>query len=64
LKADILHAIRDGGGYVNIPPLKAGSGVDILFSPGMPVVWTQLDVGGEPTPSGTHGTDVDPDELL
>ncbi len=46
LRAQILAAIRAGGGYVTIPPLKSGSGVDILFSPGMPVSWTQLDVGG------------------
>jgi hypothetical protein len=58
--------VKDGGGYVNIPPLKSGSGVDILFSPGMPVVWTQLDVGSETQddappsnedyePGGSHG---------
>lgn len=48
LKAQILAAIKDGGGYVNIPPLRGGPGIDILFSPGMPVTWTQIDVGGEP----------------
>lgn len=47
LKASILEAIKAGGGYVNIPPLRGGPGVDILFSPGMPVVWTQIDVGGD-----------------
>jgi hypothetical protein len=47
LKGKILAAIQAGGGYVNIPPLKSGTGVDILFSPGMPVLWTQLDVGGD-----------------
>ncbi|KQP01781.1 hypothetical protein [Leifsonia sp. Leaf264] len=47
LKNEILAAIKAGGGYVNIPPLKSGgSGLDILFSPGMPVTWTRLDVGG------------------
>jgi len=46
LRSKILEAVRAGGGYVTIPPLQSGSGVDILFSPGMPVVWTQLDVGG------------------
>lgn len=46
LRANILEAVRAGGGYVNIPPLRSGPGVDILFSPGMPVVWTQIDVGG------------------
>lgn len=45
LRAKILAAVRSGGDYVNIPPLKTGSGVDILFSPGMPVLWTELDVG-------------------
>jgi hypothetical protein len=47
LRNNILEAIRAGGGYVNIPPLRSGPGVDILFSPGMPVLWTQLDVGGD-----------------
>ena len=47
LKNKILEAIKAGGGYVNIPPLRSGPGIDILFSPGMPVVWTQIDVGGE-----------------
>ena len=47
LRDKILAAIKDGGGYVNIPPLRSGPGIDILFSPGMPVVWTKIDVGGE-----------------
>ena len=46
LREKILDAIRSGGGYVNIPPLRGGSGIDILFSPGMPVTWTRLDIGG------------------
>lgn len=46
LKSKILEAVKSGGGYVNIPPLRSGPGIDILFSPGMPVVWTQIDVGG------------------
>lgn len=54
LKGEILAAIRDGGGYVNIPPLRGGPGIDILFSPGMPVTWTQIDVG-EQTPSAEDG---------
>ncbi len=45
LKGQILAAIRSGGDYVNIPPLRGGSGVDILFSPGLPVAWSQIDVG-------------------
>ncbi|WP_411721981.1 hypothetical protein [Mycetocola sp.] len=47
LRSKILAAIQAGGGYVNIPPLRGGPGIDILFSPGMPVVWSQIDVGGE-----------------
>ena len=47
LRSNILAAIREGGGYVNIPPLRGGPGIDILFSPGMPVTWTQIDVGGD-----------------
>lgn len=50
LKSRILAAVQAGGGYVNIPPLRSGPGVDILFSPGMPVVWTQIEVGeSDPT---------------
>jgi hypothetical protein len=45
LKSRILSAVKDGGGYVTIPPLRGGPGVDILFSPGMPVTWTQIEVG-------------------
>ena len=47
LRQQILEAVKAGGGYVNIPPLKTGPGIDILFSPGMPVVWTQIDVGDD-----------------
>jgi hypothetical protein len=47
LREKILEAIRQGGGYVNIPPLRSGPGIDILFSPGMPVVWTKIDLGAE-----------------
>ena len=47
LREKILAAVKDGGGYVNIPPLRSGPGIDILFSPGIPVVWTTIDVGGE-----------------
>ena len=47
LKNQILAAIQAGGGYVNIPPLRGGPGIDILFSPGMPVTWSQIDVGSE-----------------
>jgi hypothetical protein len=50
LKREILEAIRAGGGYVNVPPLRGGPGIDILFSPGMPVVWSQIDVGEPATP--------------
>ena len=51
LKNQILAAIQAGGGYVNIPPLRGGPGIDILFSPGMPVTWSQIDVGDSPVPS-------------
>jgi hypothetical protein len=63
LRAKILAAIQAGGGYVNIPPLKTGPGVDILFSPGMPVLWAQLDVGGADGSAATDdaGDDLDAD---
>jgi hypothetical protein len=47
LRAKIKAAVQAGGDYVNIPPLRSGPGIDILFSPGMPVVWSQIDVGGD-----------------
>lgn len=47
LRKRILEAIRAGGDYVTIPPLRSGPGIEILFSPGMPVLWAQLDIGGE-----------------
>jgi hypothetical protein len=61
LRANILEAIKAGGGYVNIPPLRSGPGIDILFSPGMPVTWTQIDVGGDTqeTETGTAQQDLD-----
>lgn len=52
LKNKILEAIKAGGGYVNIPPLRSGPGIDILFSPGMPVVWTQIEVGANAESAG------------
>lgn len=52
LRGKILAAIQAGGGYVNIPPLRGGPGIDILFSPGMPVTWTQIEVGGDAADSG------------
>jgi hypothetical protein len=64
LKAQILAAIQAGGGYVNIPPLRGGPGIDILFSPGMPVTWSQIDVGGDTETSADRDADSgepDPD---
>lgn len=59
LRGKILAAIQAGGGYVNIPPLRDGPGIDILFSPGMPVTWTQIDVGGE---AAENGGEADSDD--
>lgn len=57
LRSKVLAAVQAGGGYVNIPPLRGGPGIDILFSPGMPVVWSQIDVGGEnPNPESSTPT--------
>lgn len=61
LRGKILDAIRAGGGYVNIPPLRSGPGIDILFSPGMPVVWTQIDVGGEHSDDSTSAAEEYPE---
>jgi hypothetical protein len=57
LRGQILKAIQEGGGYVNIPPLRGGPGIDILFSPGMPVTWSQIDVGGEQSEGGSGDAD-------
>ena len=63
LRAKILAAIQAGGGYVNIPPLRGGPGIDILFSPGMPVTWSQIDVGGETSETGgSEQEHEEPDE--
>jgi NAD(P)H-nitrite reductase len=64
LKNQILKAIQAGGGYVNIPPLRGGPGIDILFSPGMPVTWSQIDVGDSPVPSSESDAHSEtPDEF-
>lgn len=59
LKNSILEAIKAGGGYVNIPPLRGGPGIDILFSPGMPVTWSQIDVGESAAAEDTSGDTED-----
>ncbi|CAN5281672.1 hypothetical protein BH11ACT3_BH11ACT3_18420 [soil metagenome] len=63
LKANILTAVQAGGGYVNIPPLRGGPGIDILFSPGMPVVWSQIDVGEADQSASTAPTGEFDNEL-
>jgi hypothetical protein len=62
LKNQILEAIKAGGGYVNIPPLRGGPGIDILFSPGMPVTWSQIDVGGDSEGDSDAHADVSTDD--
>ncbi len=63
LKQQILAAIQAGGGYVNIPPLRGGPGIDILFSPGMPVTWSQIDVGEAHASSDESHTSADEDDF-
>ncbi len=63
LKNKILEAIKAGGGYVNIPPLRTGPGIDILFSPGMPVVWTQIDIGGDNDAAADEGRAAGSDDF-
>ncbi|MDW4572088.1 hypothetical protein R8Z57_04770 [Microbacterium sp. M3] len=58
LKGKILEAIKAGGGYVNVPPLRGGPGVDILFSPGMPVTWSQFEVGDSTAPADDSADDA------
>jgi hypothetical protein len=52
IKSQILEAVLAGGGYVHIPPLSSGTGVDILFSPGMPVVWSSAETPAETEAGG------------
>jgi len=61
LRANILEAVRAGGGYVTIPPLRGGPGVDVLFSPGMPVTWAQIEV--DPPAPRQEETRVDIDSF-
>ena len=63
LRDKIVEAVRNGGGYVNIPPLRGGPGVDILFSPGMPVTWSQFEVGDSVAQSEDVVEDVPDYEL-
>lgn len=63
LKNQILTAIQSGGGYVNIPPLRGGPGIDILFSPGMPVTWSQIDVGGDTDPATESDAAAEPSQV-
>lgn len=63
LRDKILAAIQAGGGYVNIPPLRSGPGIDILFSPGMPVVWAQIEVGGEDEDDEPDSVELDVDQF-
>ena len=60
LKSQILAAMKDGGGYVNIPALRGGPGLDILFSPGMPVIWAQIEVSeAEPEAPSQRSSEFD-----
>ncbi len=59
LKEQILAAIRAGGGYVTVPPLRGGPGIDILFSPGLPVTWTTLEIGDGDTGEDAASSDSD-----
>lgn len=63
LKREILEAIKAGGGYVTIPPLRGGPGIEVLFSPGMPVTWTQLDIAGEPASPADDADGSDADDI-
>lgn len=63
LKILILDAVKAGGGYVNIPGLRGGSGIDILFSPGMSISWTVIDVGSDITPEQPAASSDDYDVM-
>ncbi|MEJ3404085.1 hypothetical protein WDJ51_05025 [Rathayibacter sp. YIM 133350] len=59
LRTQILGAVQAGGGYVNIPPLRGGPGIDILFSPGMPVTWTKIEVNESTEAAADPNADTD-----
>lgn len=63
LKFSILSAIQAGGGYVTVPPLRGGPGLEILFSPGMPVVWAQIEVADNEVPAPLADPGFDPEGL-
>jgi hypothetical protein len=63
LKASILDAMKAGGGYVNIPGLRGGPGLEILFSPGMPVVWAQIEVDDTPQVAEVSPPSSDYDDI-
>lgn len=58
LRRRILEAVKSGGDYVNIPGLRGGPGLDILFSPGMPVTWVQMDIPDSPTADEPEAANV------
>ncbi len=63
-RGTIRASIQAVGGYVNIPPLRSGPGIDILFSPGMPVVWAQIEVGsGEDDSDDSADAELDVDQF-
>ena len=48
----ILSAVRAGGGYVNLPSPRSVFGTDILFSPGIAVLWNRIEILEEPDGRG------------
>ena len=64
LQGKILEAVRAGGGYVTIPPLRGGPGIVVLFSPGMPVTWAQIEVDPPATRPEEPRVDLDSFDAL
>jgi len=66
LKAEILAAVRAGGGYVDLSPTTSGGGPDVLFSSGTYVAWSAFEIehveGPEPAPSFSSFDFDEPDE--
>lgn len=58
LRRRILEAVKSGGDYVNIPGLRGGTGLDILFSPGMPVTWVKMEIPDSPPAEDPHNLNV------
>jgi hypothetical protein len=64
LRADILAAIRSGGGYVRLPAPRGEPGVEIFVSRGTPITWTTLELDDRPADARRDRDDGGYDRFL